>query len=143
VRPLVVTDVGVRAAGVLGRALDALGDLPHVVFDGAPSDPTEAAVRAACRVLERGRCGGLVAVGGASSIDLAKGVAIAAPHASCAARASMKRRNTLLLPFKDKAAGLVYPCAFARSSKNCSSSVEPLSAAVDASFSIVVVTASK
>src|SRR5690606_24528033 len=28
-RPLVVTDAGVRAAGVLKMALDALGELPH------------------------------------------------------------------------------------------------------------------
>jgi 4-hydroxybutyrate dehydrogenase len=79
-KPLVVTDAGVRAAGVLDRALAALGDLPHAVFDGTPSNPTEAAVRAACHVLAEARCDGLVAVGGGSSIDLAKGVAIAAVH---------------------------------------------------------------
>jgi hypothetical protein len=46
-RPLVVTDAGVRAAGVLQKALDALGELPVAVFDQTPSNPTEAAVRAA------------------------------------------------------------------------------------------------
>jgi hypothetical protein len=80
-RPLLVTDAGVRAAGVLARAEAALGALPHAVFDATPSNPTEAAVRAAVAVLERERCDGLVAVGGGSSIDLAKGVAIAARHA--------------------------------------------------------------
>ena len=80
-RPLVVSDAGVRAAGVLDKALAALGDLPYAVFDGTPSNPTEAAVRAACKVVESERCDGLVAVGGGSSIDLAKGVAIAATHA--------------------------------------------------------------
>ena len=79
-RPLVVTDVGVRAAGVLQLALDALKDTPHAVFDGTPSNPTEAAVRAAVAVYQREGCDGLVAVGGGSSIDLAKGVAIAATH---------------------------------------------------------------
>lgn len=79
-RPLVVTDAGVRAAGVLQPALAALGDLPHAVFDGTPSNPTEAAVRAATAVFHAERCDGLVAVGGGSSIDLAKGVAIAATH---------------------------------------------------------------
>jgi alcohol dehydrogenase class IV len=79
-KPLVVTDAGVRAAGVLDKALAALGDTPHAVFDGTPSNPTEAAVRAACRVVDAERCDGLVAVGGGSSIDLAKGVAIAATH---------------------------------------------------------------
>jgi hypothetical protein len=79
-RPLVVTDAGVRAAGVLQPALDALAGLPHAVFDGTPSNPTEAAVRAAVAVYRSERCDGLVAVGGGSSIDLAKGVAIAATH---------------------------------------------------------------
>ena len=79
-RPLVVTDVGVRAAGVLQPALDALAGLPHAVFDGTPSNPTEAAVRAAVAMYQAERCDGLIAVGGGSSIDLAKGVAIAATH---------------------------------------------------------------
>ncbi len=80
-RPLVITDPGVRAAGVLQLALDVLAEQPHAVFDQTPSNPTEAAVRAAVELLRREGCDGLVAVGGGSSIDLAKGVAIAATHA--------------------------------------------------------------
>jgi len=79
-KPLIVTDAGVRAAGVLAQAEAALGDLPHAVFDATPSNPTEAAVRAAAAVYKAERCDGLIAVGGGSSIDLAKGVAIAATH---------------------------------------------------------------
>jgi 4-hydroxybutyrate dehydrogenase len=79
-RPLVVTDAGVRAAGVLQNALDALGDLPVAVFDQTPPNPTEAAVRAAHEAWKAGQCDGLIAVGGGSSIDLAKGLAIMATH---------------------------------------------------------------
>jgi hypothetical protein len=79
-RPLVVTDPGVRAAGVLQMALDALADLPVAVFDQTPSNPTEAAVRAAVTIYRENRCDGLIAVGGGSAIDCAKGVAIAATH---------------------------------------------------------------
>ena len=79
-KPLVVTDAGVRAAGVLDTALAALGTVPHAVFDQTPSNPTEAAVRAAVATCREHGCDGLVAVGGGSSIDLAKGVAIAATH---------------------------------------------------------------
>ncbi len=79
-KPLIVTDAGVRAAGVLARAESALGDLPHAVFDQTPSNPTEAAVRAAAALYRSERCDGLIAVGGGSSIDLAKGAAIAATH---------------------------------------------------------------
>ena len=79
-KPLVVTDQGVKAAGVLQKALDALGGLPHAVFDQTPSNPTEAAVRAAADIYKAQGCDGLVAVGGGSAIDCAKGVAIAATH---------------------------------------------------------------
>jgi len=79
-RPLVVTDAGVHAAGVLDQALAALGSVPHAVFDQTPSNPTEAAVRLATALYQREGCDGLIAVGGGSSIDLAKGVAIAATH---------------------------------------------------------------
>jgi alcohol dehydrogenase class IV len=79
-KPLIVTDAGVRAAGVLAQAEAALGDLAHAVFDATPSNPTESAVRAATAAYKAGRCDGLIAVGGGSSIDLAKGVAIAATH---------------------------------------------------------------
>ena len=79
-KPLIVTDVGVRAAGVLDKALLALGAMPHAIFDQTPSNPTEAAVRAAVEVLKAHGCDGLIGVGGGSSLDLAKGVCIAATH---------------------------------------------------------------
>ncbi len=79
-RPLIVTDQGVKAAGVLQKALDALPGLPVAVFDQTPSNPTEAAVRAAVQVYKANGCDGLIAVGGGSAIDCAKGVAIAATH---------------------------------------------------------------
>ena len=79
-KPLIVTDAGVRAAGVLDRALAALGDHPYAVFGQTPSNPTEAAVRAAVVLLKKEGCDGLIGVGGGSSLDLAKGVCIAATH---------------------------------------------------------------
>ncbi len=79
-RPLVVTDAGVKAAGVLQKALDVLNGMPVTVFDQTPSNPTEAAVRAAAALYKANNCDGLIAVGGGSAIDCAKGVAIAATH---------------------------------------------------------------
>ncbi|MSQ76733.1 MAG: iron-containing alcohol dehydrogenase [Rhodoferax sp.] len=79
-RPLVVTDAGVKAAGLLQRALDMLPGWPVAVFDQTPSNPTEAAVRAAAAVYRAHTCDGLIALGGGSAIDCAKGVAIAATH---------------------------------------------------------------
>ena len=75
-KPLLVSDAGVRAAGVLAQAQAALGDLPHAVFDGTPSNPTEAATKLALELYREHGCDGLVAVGGGSSMDLAKAVAL-------------------------------------------------------------------
>ncbi|MGA8513623.1 MAG: iron-containing alcohol dehydrogenase [Burkholderiaceae bacterium] len=79
-RPLIVTDAGVRAVGIVDKAVAALGSTPHAIFDQVPSNPTEAAVRAGVAAYKAGLCDGLVAVGGGSSIDCAKGIAILATH---------------------------------------------------------------
>ena len=79
-RPLIVTDAGVKAAGILQLALDQLPGMSLVVFDQTPSNPTEAAVRAAAALYKTSNCDGLIAVGGGSAIDCAKGVAITATH---------------------------------------------------------------
>ncbi|WP_374406995.1 iron-containing alcohol dehydrogenase [Hydrogenophaga sp.] len=79
-RPLIVTDAGVRAVGLLDKALAALPGGQAAVFDQTPSNPTEAAVRAAVAIYQAQGCDGLIALGGGSAIDCAKGVAIAATH---------------------------------------------------------------
>jgi len=79
-RPLIVTDAGVKAVGILDKALAALPGLKVSVFDQTPSNPTEAAVRAATAIYKQDGCDGLIALGGGSSIDCAKGVSIAATH---------------------------------------------------------------
>ena len=80
-RPLVVTDKGIVASGLMERLLAALpADQPHALFDATPPNPTEAAVRAALSLYREADCDGLVALGGGSSIDLAKAVALLVTH---------------------------------------------------------------
>ncbi|MEX3686822.1 iron-containing alcohol dehydrogenase [Paraburkholderia sp. BR14263] len=80
-RPLIVTDKGVRAAGIVDSVLGALaGVAPATIYDGTPPNPNEAAVREAVAAYLAGECNGIVAVGGGSAIDLAKGVAVCATH---------------------------------------------------------------
>jgi 4-hydroxybutyrate dehydrogenase len=77
-RPLIVTDRGVREAGLLDRLTAALGvgDLP--VHDDTPANPTEAAVLAAARLCREESCDGIVALGGGSAMDCAKAAALMA-----------------------------------------------------------------
>lgn len=78
-RPLVVTDKGVRTAGVLDLALLAYnesGALP--VFDETPANPTEDAVMDALALYQSRECDGVICVGGGSAMDLGKAVALLA-----------------------------------------------------------------
>jgi alcohol dehydrogenase class IV len=80
-RPLLVTDPGVVAAGLLERARAALpSGATATVFDGTPENPTEAAVLAALDTYRAAGCDSLVALGGGSPMDLAKAVALLATH---------------------------------------------------------------
>jgi alcohol dehydrogenase class IV len=78
-RPLVVTDRGVRAAGLLDRVLATLpeGAAPPV-YDGTPGNPTERATLEALAQYRAEGCDGVVCLGGGSSMDLGKSVALLA-----------------------------------------------------------------
>ncbi len=79
--PMLVTDRGVIAAGLLDRVRAALPDHAQVtIFDATPPNPTEDATLAALELYRSAGCDGLVAIGGGSPIDLAKGVALLATH---------------------------------------------------------------
>lgn len=78
-RPLMVTDRGVVAAGLVQRILGNTGDTPPV-FDETPPNPTEDAALRALALYRQTQSDGLVAIGGGSPIDLAKAVALLATH---------------------------------------------------------------
>ncbi|MFJ9452122.1 iron-containing alcohol dehydrogenase [Herbaspirillum sp. NPDC101397] len=80
-KPLIVTDMGIRNAGILDKVVAQLKDGAQVaVFDQTPPNPNETAVRAAVKLFRDSACDGIIAVGGGSSIDLAKGVAVCGTH---------------------------------------------------------------
>ena len=79
--PLMITDKGVERAGLVDRLKAVLpngDDAP--VFTETPANPTEGAVLAALDLYRSEGCDGLIAVGGGSPIDLAKGVALLSTH---------------------------------------------------------------
>jgi 4-hydroxybutyrate dehydrogenase len=80
-RPLIVTDQGVKAAGLVDTVLDAFGHGASVpVYDRTPPNSNEGAVRDAVALYKQSECDGIIAIGGGSSIDLGKGVAVCATH---------------------------------------------------------------
>ena len=77
-RPLLVTDPGVAAAGLVDRAREYLED--PVVFDHVRPNPDIALVDEGAALYAESGCDGLVAVGGGSSIDTAKAIGVVATH---------------------------------------------------------------
>src|SRR3984893_2751196 len=78
-RPLLVTDPGIRASDLFGRVKEKLPS-GHAVYDQTPANPTETAVLVALKLYRDADCDGLVALGGGSAMDLAKGVRLLATH---------------------------------------------------------------
>jgi alcohol dehydrogenase len=82
-RPLVVTDRGVAAAGLVDTLRDVLatGGLEiAAVYDEVPPDSSLAAVRAIAQRYREGGCDALIALGGGSPIDTAKAANILASY---------------------------------------------------------------
>ncbi len=79
-RPLLVTDGGLAAAGILDRALDAAAPLEPLVYDGTTENPTERSLLDCLDIWWDRGCDGVIALGGGSPIDLAKAVALLSSH---------------------------------------------------------------
>jgi len=75
-RPLIVTDAGLISLGMLAR----LPIKDAAVFSQLQTNPSEASVLAGLKAYREGQCDGLVALGGGSPIDCAKGIALLATH---------------------------------------------------------------
>ncbi|MCE9662056.1 iron-containing alcohol dehydrogenase [Halomonas sp. M5N1S17] len=79
--PMLITDAGLVETGLLEHVKITAGLTNEViVFDKTPANPTEVAVEEALVLFKKAGCDGIVAVGGGSSIDLAKAVALLVTH---------------------------------------------------------------
>ena len=77
-RPMLVTDPGVAAAGLVDKVLPHLNG--EVVFDEVRPNPDIELVDRAADAYRAEGCDGLVALGGGSSIDTAKSIGVVAAH---------------------------------------------------------------
>ena len=80
-RPLIITDEASAQSGLLSLVHDALPDeVEGYDYSNASAPPTLAAARSAARLYRDAGCDGLVGLGAAAAIDLAKAVAVAVSH---------------------------------------------------------------
>ena len=78
--PLIVTDAVLVQSGTVDLALAQLGGRCYGIFDQVKPEPEIAIVEDCTRAYREGNHDGLIAVGGGSAIDIAKGVAVFAGH---------------------------------------------------------------
>jgi alcohol dehydrogenase len=73
---MIVYDGGVKAAGIADKVVAQVekAGIPYVIFDGVIPNPTNEVVEEAAAQAKEAKVDGFVAVGGGSSIDLAKAV---------------------------------------------------------------------
>ena len=79
-KPLLVTDPFLSKTPIVSDIEQLLSQFNPVLFANTPQNPTEEAVEEAVQVYLAEKCDGIIAIGGGSSIDLAKGVALLATH---------------------------------------------------------------
>jgi len=80
-RPLLVTDKGLVATGLVAKAVAAWGDAASLsVFDAVTENPLFSDVDAGSAHYARARCDGVIALGGGSVIDTAKFIALLATN---------------------------------------------------------------
>jgi 4-hydroxybutyrate dehydrogenase len=96
-RPFIVTDAGLKAAGLLDQVLDALGAPPAGVYAQTPPNPTQAAVREGADAFKASGADSLIALGGGSSMDMAKAVGLMATHEGPFERYGAAQRGTRLI----------------------------------------------
>ncbi len=78
-KPLIATDAGLVGAGIVDKVTASLEDgAAFAVFDETPGNPTEEAVTKALDLYNSEGCDGVIALGGGSSMDLGKAVALLA-----------------------------------------------------------------
>ncbi len=80
--PLIVTDKGIVACGILKQITDILdeAEVSYVVFDGAVPNPTDTNVADATALYKASGCDSLITLGGGSSHDCGKGVGFVAAN---------------------------------------------------------------
>ncbi len=77
-RPMIVTDRGVAGAGLIDIVTSAMGDKVRIggIDDDVPPDSSLTAVKRIAETYRTNECDALIAVGGGSVLDTAKGVNI-------------------------------------------------------------------
>jgi alcohol dehydrogenase len=81
-RPIIVTDKGVRNAGILDKVTSILDKdgIKYIVYDGVEANPKDVNAEEGARIAREFSSDSIIAVGGGSPIDCAKSVGVLLAH---------------------------------------------------------------
>ena len=94
--PIIVTDKGIVAAGILREVQNAIGK-EVLVFDETEPNPRESQVNLLKETYKTNSCDGFIALGGGSAIDLSKAAAILVTHDGELARFGTSKKGSKLI----------------------------------------------
>ncbi len=78
-RPIVITDKGIVLAGIIDLVKEVFKEFnmePPIIYDEVPPDSSNKVVNEIAKIFMKNQCDSIIAIGGGSSIDTAKGVNI-------------------------------------------------------------------
>jgi alcohol dehydrogenase len=80
--PIIVTDKGVRKAGILDKIISMLekNNINYIVYDGVEPNPKDVNVEEGTRIAREFGADSIIAIGGGSPIDCAKSVGVLLAH---------------------------------------------------------------
>ena len=81
-KPIIVTDIGVRNAGILDKITSMLEqkNIEYIVYDGVEPNPKDVNVEEGAKIAREFGADSIIAVGGGSPIDCAKSVGVLLAH---------------------------------------------------------------
>lgn len=79
-KPFIVTDQGIKSAGLLERITDALSGAPAGIFAETLPNPSERQAKEATALYRKSGADSIIALGGGSSMDMAKIIGLMATH---------------------------------------------------------------
>ncbi len=81
-RPIIVTDKGIRSAGLLEKITPMLDDnkVKYIIYDGVEANPKDINVEEGARIAREFGADSIIAIGGGSPIDCGKSIGVLLAH---------------------------------------------------------------
>lgn len=134
-KALIVTDLGVVKAGLLESVIESLNEqnISYSIYQSVSPNPRDFEVMNGAQIYESEKCNGIIAVGGGSPMDCAKGIGIV----------SVNKKNILNFSGVDKISSPMPPLICIPTTAGSSSDVSQFSIILDSEQKVKIAIISK